>query len=291
MSTTQTLAPGIHDMPADQYHADPCPVPSLSSGIAKVLVRRSPMHAHHAHPRFGGNGMEPTATMDAGSIMHGLILGKGGEYVAIEADDYRTRAAQARRDEIRASGMVPVLARVLDDLTRAADSALEQMRQHPDCAGFFAPGTSEAVLIANDGPTWLRCMVDRLPDDRALPWYDLKTTKMSAAPAEFQRAMIREHAFQRAFYMNIGRMLGLKPRQFLFIAIEQDAPHGVSVVTAAASLAKIADAEVERAVSLWRRCVSTNSWPGYPLATAHVEAPAWMLMDSDMTQHTEEFTA
>lgn len=283
--------PGIYDMPADTYHADPCEVPSLSSGVAKALVRRSPMHAHHAHPRYGNVGMAPTSTMDNGSILHRLLLDKGEDFEAVDADNWTTKAAREQRDAIRSAGRIPVLEWQLHELMRAAEVARARMMQHPDCAGFFAPGTSECVLVADDAGAWLRCMVDRLPDDRALPWYDLKTTKMSAAPTEFQRAMIREHAFQRAFYMRIGRLLGLKPRQFLFIAIEQDAPHGVSVVTAAASLAEIADAEVERAVSMWRRCVSTNSWPGYPLATAHVEAPAWMLMDSDMTQHTEEFTA
>lgn len=276
------------DMTPAQYHADPCAVPSLSSGVAKVLVRRSPLHAHHQHPRFGGVGLPPSDAMDNGSIMHRMILGRGDDYEAVEADDWRTKAAQARRDEIREAGRVPVLARVLHDLREGAEDALFQMRQHPDCEGFFSPGTSEAVLIAQDGPAWLRCMVDRMPADPRAPWYDLKTTGRSAAPVEFQRAMQTEHAFQRAFYLRIGRLLGYRPPEFLFVVIEQKAPHGVSVMTAAPSLAEVADAEVERAVALWSRCLSADHWPGYPNRTAYVEAPAWATAAEQLANIEEE---
>jgi hypothetical protein len=283
---------GIHPtMTPAQYHADPCLVPSLSSGIAKTLIRRSPMHAHHQHPRFGGEGMDPSAAMENGSILHRMLLGRGDDYEAIEADDWRTKAAKDRREEVRAAGRIPVLARELDALRKCAVDAADHMRQHPDCADFFKPGTSEAVLIAQDGPAWLRCMVDRMPADPRAPWYDLKTTGKSAAPAEFQRAMIAEHAFQRAFYLRIGKLLGYRPPEFLFVVIEQKAPHGVSVVTAAPSLGEIASAEVDRAVALWARCLSADRWPGYPNRTAYVEAPAWATAAEEAENMEEEIAA
>ena len=39
-------------MSMDEYHADPCPTPSLSSGIARVLWANTPMHAWFKHPRL-----------------------------------------------------------------------------------------------------------------------------------------------------------------------------------------------------------------------------------------------
>jgi hypothetical protein len=36
------MKPGFHELTEAQYHGDPCPVPSLSASIAKVLVGRSP---------------------------------------------------------------------------------------------------------------------------------------------------------------------------------------------------------------------------------------------------------
>jgi hypothetical protein len=271
------MQPGIHpSLTAGAYHADPCRVPSLSSGIAKQLIRRSPLHGWHEHPRYGASERDPSAAMDDGSVLHRLLLGAGGDYATVDADDWRTKAAKKGRDEIRAAGLTPILRADLDRLTDAADQARDQMRLHDDCADFFASGTSEAVLIAQDGPAWLRCMVDRMPADPVAPWYDIKTVARSAAPADFQRTMITEHAFQAAFYLRIGRLLGYRPPAFLFVVVEREAPHAVSVVTAAPSLMEIASREVERAVALWTRCQAAMKWPGYPTRTAYVEAPAWI---------------
>ncbi|WP_242401117.1 hypothetical protein [Acetobacter okinawensis] len=44
--------PGIYDLPEAQYHADPCPTPSLSNSVARILLDESPMHAHFSHPRL-----------------------------------------------------------------------------------------------------------------------------------------------------------------------------------------------------------------------------------------------
>ena len=35
-----------------QYHTDPCAHPSLSCSIAKLLIGRTPAHAHRMHARF-----------------------------------------------------------------------------------------------------------------------------------------------------------------------------------------------------------------------------------------------
>ena len=270
------MQPGQHSMTSEAYHADPCLIPSLNSGVAKHLIRRSPLHGWHAHPRLGGGDHTASAVMDAGSVLHRLLLGAGDEFQAVEASDWRTKAAKEQRDEIRAEGRTPILAGDLDRLHHAATRARLQMFGHEDCEDFFAPGASEAVLIAQDGPAWLRCMVDRLPADPGACFYDIKTTARSAAPAEFQRAMITEHAFQAAFYLRIGRLLGRRPPAFLFVVVEQEAPYGVSVMAAAPSLMEIASREVDRAVALWTRCQTAGEWPSYQQRTAYVDAPAWI---------------
>lgn len=284
MSGARITEPGIYELAPSAYHGDPCPVPSLNSGTAKLLARRSPLHAWHQHARLGGAGRAPTETMEAGSIIHRLMLGRGDDFEAVDADDWRTKAAKDRREEIRAAGRIPVLAGDLATYRDAAAAALEQMLQHPDCADFFEPGLSEAVAIWREEDAWLRCMVDRLPANRVAPWYDLKTTRASAAPADFQRAIAREHAFQRAFYLRAASPLGYRPQEFLFVVVEQQPPHGVSVMTAAASLAAVAEREVDRAIALWRRCLSAGAWPGYEPRTAYVDAPAWALAEHEMAE-------
>ena len=72
----QITAPGLYPMDAEVYHADPVAVPSLSSGIAKLLIRQTPMHAHAAHPRFGASDFTPTSVMDDGSAVHAMFAGQ-----------------------------------------------------------------------------------------------------------------------------------------------------------------------------------------------------------------------
>src|SRR6185437_14470641 len=107
--------PGIYSITEAEYHNDPCPEPSLSRGIAQLLIRQTPMHAYHAHPRLGGNGgIIPTKVMDHGSALHAMLLGKGAEIETIRSvygpkhklagkpvADYKTDAAAEERDELR----------------------------------------------------------------------------------------------------------------------------------------------------------------------------------------------
>ncbi len=46
------MTPGLHRLEAEACHRDPAPAPSLSSTLARLLLRRSPAHAWHASPRL-----------------------------------------------------------------------------------------------------------------------------------------------------------------------------------------------------------------------------------------------
>jgi hypothetical protein len=286
------ITPGIHKMTQDAYFADPCPVPSLSHSIAKKLLHQSPKHAFAAHPRLGGGSdKKTTSAMDDGSIVHSILLGKGSDIATIDADDFRTKAAKEARDAAHAAGKIPVLSHKLASLQMCAAAAKDQISAHPDLKGFFEPGRSEAVLAWQEGATWCRGMIDRLPDDPRLPVFDLKLTGLSAAPEEWERRMVREYATQDAFYMRGLEAIGQKRPAFLFIVIEFDAPFGMSVMASAPSLRAYADAEIERALTLWGECMKSQRWPGYPQFTAHVELPGWMAMRQEERALRDEFAA
>ena len=68
------LSPGLHHaIPAKDYHADCCPVPSLSSSIARKLINESPAHAYLAHPKLGKGPNESTNSLSLGSLVHSLM--------------------------------------------------------------------------------------------------------------------------------------------------------------------------------------------------------------------------
>src|SRR5579885_3028935 len=106
-----TLKPGIRpDVPAEDYHADPAPEPSLSAGIARRLISQSPLHAWTAHPRLNPDHRDEHGDrLDFGSAAHSLLLEGLDVCEVIEADSWRTNAAKDARDGARASGLIPLL--------------------------------------------------------------------------------------------------------------------------------------------------------------------------------------
>lgn len=283
---------GIHaDISEAAYHADPCPAPSLSSSIARLLLRRSPLHAWHAHPRLNPQPDERDGTeaSDAGSILHKMLLGKGADITVIDAPDWRTKAAKEAREAAREAGHTPVLKAALAELHDAARDIRHQLQSHPEGCMLFEPGIPEATLIWREGPVWCRARIDYLLHDDRAPPLDLKTTKLSAAPGEWERRLITEYAIQCAFYRRGLAALRRATPAMRFIVGEQDAPHAVAVMCAAPSLQAWADAEVERAIGLWSRCITRGEWPGYPPHTAHIEAPGWLLSQQEERAIRDEY--
>jgi PDDEXK-like domain of unknown function (DUF3799) len=273
---------GFYDIPEAEYHADPCPEPSLSSSIAKVLLKRSPKHARHAHPRLNPSFErgESTSASDIGAALHKLILGKGADIVVIDAGDWRKDVNKAARADAHGCGKIPVLTKEMVEIEKCISSVYQEIQNHEDGRFFYSAGVSEQTMIWQEGPIWCRALVDRTPSDITLPLYDLKTTKMSAAPQDYERRLSSEYAIQAAFYERGARALGRKSRSpMLFIVIEQEAPFGMSVMAADPTLQAVAERDVERAIALWTKCMSTNEWPGYPRHTAYVAAKPWQLND------------
>lgn len=286
--------PGVYAIEHEIYHLDPCIVPSLSCSIAKLLVRRTPKHAWQAHARFGARGIEPTRVMDDGSTMHAMMLGQMDLIVPVQAvygpkttrkdligkpvRDYTTAAAKEERDEIRAIGRIPVLQHRIPELVRCKTAAIEQLSHAEDGPGFFDAGQNEVCVVSVEGDIMLRSLVDRLPADPNGAPYDLKCTEMSAAPGGWDRRLQYEYAFQDAFYRRVIKgARGGEPAPMRFIVIELEEPHGTVINAAAASLRALAEAEVERAVRIWRECMHSGVWPLYSPKTCWIEASPWQI--------------
>lgn len=298
--------PGIYEVAADIYHSDPCEVPSLSCSIARMLVRKTPAHAWQAHARFGSVGIVPTAVMDDGSAIHAMMSGqsyliepirtvygpktKKKDLIGTPVRDYKTDAAAEERDEIRNLGRIPVLAHRLPELTKCYQTALRDLEAADDGNVFLSPGRSEVMAVSCEGDVWLRALVDRLPDDRRLSPGDLKCTELSAAPGGWERRLQTEYAFQDAFYRRVLRGAeGFDRPEMRFGVIELEPPHGVVIMAPLPALQAIAEAEVERAVQRWRKCMRTNLWPKYPPHTAWVDAKSWQIAESEEAHLREEF--
>lgn len=264
----------------EEYHADPCPAPSLSASVAKVLVEKTPRHAWQMHPRLGGVSREPTATMERGTLIHKLVLGAGREFVEVAAKDWRTKAAQEQRDAARAGGLVPVLAADLDDAREAALRITENLA----ASGVVLSGESELSVTwqepARDGAVWCRTRMDHFISEVGATIFDLKTSR-SAHPKACSRHVIDYgYTIQRAAYVRAierrypdtaGRVA------FVFAFVETEPPYEVGVYELDGMLREHGERLWSEAVDAWSHCLATGEWPGYRRERVQLEAPGWLM--------------
>jgi hypothetical protein len=271
------LQPGIHQMTADTYHADPCPEPSLSSSIAKTLLGYSPLHASTEHPRLNpGLEREQKDIFDLGTAAHAYFLEGEMAFAIIEAKDWRTKAAQEARDAARAEGKTPILAYRWQDIQEMGEALRAQLEVHAARPRPFTAGKAEQVVIWKERGVWCRARLDWLHDDYSAI-DDLKTGALSANPDAWSRTLFGAgHDIQEAFYRRGVKAVTDRDPQFRFVPQENFRPFAASVIGLAPAAQELAARKVTRAIELWGACLQTGRWPGYPTQTCYAEPLPWL---------------
>lgn len=277
--------PGVYTLPAEVYHADPCPEPSLSSTLARILLSQSPRHAWTACQRLNP-AFEPkeSATFDIGRAAHRAVLGRGGDYVAYPDEILAsngaasTKEAKAWAEEQRSAGRTPLKAETVDQIGTIADAVrdkLAAMRIALD------PDRSELTAAAQIDGMWCRAMIDNAPADARLPLYDLKTCEDASTEAVVASVARYGYDVQAAHYLAVWKAATGEDRRFRFIFVEKSPPHEVAVVELyrkpgdEADWFDHADAAARDARLIWRDCLQSGQWPGYPARVALIGAPGW----------------
>ncbi len=270
--------PGLYTIPADEYHADPCPAPSLSSSIGRILISESPLHAWTAHPRLNpAYAHEEKEAFDLGSAAHALLLEGADRMIVIDADSYRTKAAQEARDAARERGAHPVLATKYRDVQAMVQRAHEAIARCPDLSGItLADGEAEKVAIWQEGDAWMRARFDWIAHDRRLV-LDYKTTAASASPEQWPRTMAGMGGeFQGAFYhLANERTGGPEGAKFVFVVQETTPPYACSLQGLSPAYLELGYSKVREAITTWQRCMASGIWPAYTPRICWMEPPAW----------------
>lgn len=275
--------PGFYAMTAEHYHADPCPQPSLSNSVAKLLLE-CPRKAWEAHPRLHPDLApdEPDEKLDFGTVAHIMLLGKGRDIVTVDAADWRTKAAKEAREEACAAGKVAILPHQMNRAEAMASAVRRQIGRVTDCRKAFDEGNPEIVMAWQSGPTWLRSMVDWIEPRRAtghVVIYDLKTTAASAAPHAVSRLLYgQQYEIQAAFIEAGVEALIPEARGMVivrFVVVENEPPHLATVVELDAAGTTIGRKKLAAALALWQRCRERDDWPGYPERIVEAEMPPW----------------
>jgi hypothetical protein len=272
---------GSHDIDDETYHSDPCPEPSLSCSIAKVLINRSPRHAWAQHPRLNADfERDEKETFDLGSAFHTMILGKGAEIAVLDFPDWRTKDSKEAREAARKAGQTPMLLHQFERANAMVKAVRAQIPGHEELAYAMAAGVPERTLIWKEetsaGPIYCRLRLDWEARNGAL-FPDWKSTGVGAGPEEWGAKTMwqLDSHIQAAFYRRGIKAVLDKQVDLFFAVAEIEFPHALACMRPTPAAVAMAERAVEYAIQMWGRCLHSNKWPGYSRQMAWIDPPAW----------------
>ena len=273
---------GIYKMSEDEYHADPCPTPSLSSHAIVTLLSKSPLHAWHENSRLNPD-WEPDddSKFDVGTAAHKLILEGIDKIHVVDADSWRTKAAKEEAQEAREQGLIPLLSHVAADVRKMVTMAHKAIADCPELCGLtiddFDP---EMTLLWKEEDVWCRARPDLLHKQNKLI-LDLKTSPASCAPADATRRVLDGmQAYVQAAWYRRGLMAitGIDA-PFVYLCQESNAPFACSLINCTPGYLAIGESKITVALSIWRECVRTGVWPSYPSTFYNPDLKPWVERD------------
>jgi hypothetical protein len=262
---------GIHvGIDEASYHAHP----AFSQSQAKVLLDSPAKYRWQLD-----NPPPPRDVFDFGHAVHAKVLGVGLDFLTIDADDWRLKATRDMRDEGRAAGLVPMLAKDLERADRMAEAVLA----HPDArAAFEAEGDVELSMWWQDPDSGVeaRGRIDKAAaTGGGVSLVDLKTTVDGSPRAFTSSAAKYGYRLQGGAYTDGWQILtGEAPTGFLFVTVEKEPPHLVGTYA-------LSPLDIEQGRDKWRLACARladyrarNEWPAYadePDPFAYLDLPAW----------------
>lgn len=275
--------PGIYrGVSAADYFADPCPVPSLTQSICKILIERSPKHAWIAHPRLNPQfEADDDTKFDIGNVAHRLVLGRGKEIEVVDFADWRKKEAQEARETAADQGRIAVLKHQFEQAAAMEEAMKAQLLHHQDHSAFTG-GDAEVMIAWEEDGIWFRSLIDWLHTDlRTVD--DYKSTGKSVAPHGLGRvAQSAGWEIQAAFIergLNVLDPAGAGRRRYRFIAQETDVPHEIVVFPMDETWMTMGRKKVSAGIANWIGAITTNRWRGYGNKSVVPEYPSFAMND------------
>lgn len=289
----QQYGPGVYEgLPMAEYLA----MPAVSASMVITLLERCPRAA------WFGSWLNPrrpvtksTEAQSVGTLAHELLLeGSLAQLAVIDPAKYPAKTTgeipkgwtndniKKARNEALAAGKVPVFPAVaaeIEAMVVEARSFLASTREsEPAVHDLFQPGggRSEVTIVWEEDGCLFRMRPDRLAADLLLMG-DVKTTAAVAEPDRWGRTQLFGMGYYvaAAFYRRGLAAATGKRAEYVYLVQEQDAPYLCSLVALEQRAIALGEAKADRAIAVWKNCVKTGVWPGYPTRVAYIEAPPW----------------
>lgn len=262
----------VYARPASEYYADPA-----IGGTALRDALRSPLHfwARHLDP---AREFKETPAMRLGTLAHLAILEPerwADETILAPTVDRRTKAGK----EAWAAFLEEAAGKEIVSAEDAAivESIAAAVRGHRGAGALLKGAATEVSLEWRDDATGMRCKgrMDAVAkhDDVII---DVKTCQ-DASPASFTRSIANfGYHIQAAHYIDgYEAATGVRPRAYIWIAVESSAPHGVAVYAADLGMLEIGAEKRAMALEIIAECTESGHWPGYPAEIQTISLPGW----------------
>jgi hypothetical protein len=270
--------PGIYDVPADLYHAEPCAEPSIGAGGLHTILTECPALYRHGSALNPDRPAFDTRAYLFGRAAHLLLLEPQRFFATTEILPHgfraNTDAGKARLGKARREGKTVIL-KMAEFETLVA---MKQAVMDHDFAGLaFLEGLPERTLVWRDAETGvlLRCRPDFLPAVQShIPDYK---TAASARPDRFIRdAYAFGYHMRAAHYLDgIAAVTGIRPASYFFVVQEKTPPYLVTCVTLDKSAIEWGRIQNRKAVHLFADCLAADRWPGYADEVVELALPGW----------------
>lgn len=276
------LEPGLHrDVPMWEYLA----LPYMSASKLHRL-HRSPKQFLHAQDAES----EDTEATERGTALHMAVLESSlfdGHYTVAQPCGAVLKSGQRKGEPCGNPGLFLMrngLGWLCGQHVRGFGSEIDTSREilsaenyasvigmrdsirahHRSRSLFEGKGEFEATIVFDDPETGVRCRIrpDRLVE-RAGLLVDIKTTR-TAHPHEFPRLAENLGYFHKmALYRRGLRALGWNYQASVVLAVEPTMPYDLAPSLIDEESLDSADADITRALRIYRQCEEADNWPGY----------------------------
>lgn len=236
------------------YHA--------SEAISKSdldLINRSPAYYRYVKK----NPREQTASMLFGSVVHSLVLEPekfSDEYAVAPSVDKRTKKGREEWCEFAAASKDKTI--IDSGIYDSAQLAALSVENNPIAKKLLHGGKAEMSYFWEEKGVKCKCRPDYLRTDIKCV-IDLKTTQ-NANPDNFTKSAYdyRYHV-QAAWYLRGLRSCGVDVENFIFIAVEKEAPYTVCIYNADNFMIKLGNTVADENLAVLCECIRSDNWYGY----------------------------
>lgn len=258
--------PGIYDGISNaEYHRSD----ALGSTSLKTLATRTP-----AHWKWERDNPVHKDAYDIGTLAHSLILEDDTSlHEVIDVPDKLGNKWKLPANEAKAKGLIPVTPKEWAGVEAMRDAVMA----HPAVRASFTGHKAEQSIFWEEDGLMLKCRPDAA--HRGL-LVDLKTTR-DANPNEFGKTA-HEFGYHQsaAHYIDGVKAATGEELPFHFVLVEKTEPYLVSVVELDVEAINIGRQLNDRAKRIYRECVETGTWPGYPTAEL-ISLPMWAIYQTE----------